>query len=149
MQAFHMSISDISSYIYYSYISNYLYIWVFMYFWYFDLHIILKWYYRDIHHISNLWHQLYSAKRKHHSNKCALNMRVWGMEKKEWDNREIDENSNCMDLQSETKNPSLSSNGRFEWHLHQSNWKGIQLPQNWFTSRESEHSPCNGQTKSL
>ena len=34
-----------------------------------------------------------------------------------------------------------------EWPLHQPTWKGIQLPQNWFTSKESEHSPCNGQAK--
>ena len=27
-----------------------------------------------------------------------------GMEKKEWEKREIDENSNCMDLKTETKN---------------------------------------------
>ena len=27
--------------------------------------------------------------------------------------------------------------------------KGIQLLRNWFTSRESEHSSCNGQEKAL
>ena len=56
---------------------------------------------------------------------------------------------NCMELQNEDKNPSLISHDRYEWPLHQKTWKGIQLPQNWFTTRESEHSPCNGQTKSL
>ena len=68
-----------------------------------------------------------------------------GMEKKEWENREIDENSKCVDLQLATETPSLSSNYMSEWPLHQPTWKGIQLPRNWFTSRESEHSPYNGQ----
>ena len=36
-----------------------------------------------------------------------------------------------------------------ELDLHQPTWKGIQLPQNWFTSRETEHSQCNGQAKAL
>ena len=54
-----------------------------------------------------------------------------------------------MDLQPANKTPSLSSHERFEWPLHQPTWKGIQLPQNWFTGRESEHSPCNGQEKDL
>ena len=54
-----------------------------------------------------------------------------------------------MGLKTETKNPSLSSNYRYELPLHQPTWKGIQLPQNWFTRRESEYSPCNGQAKSL
>ena len=54
-----------------------------------------------------------------------------------------------MDLQNATKTPSLSSNESYEWPFHQPNWKGIQLPQNWFTSRESEHSLCNGQEKPL
>ena len=54
-----------------------------------------------------------------------------------------------MELQPETKNHSLSSNERYEWHLHQPTWKGIQLPQNWFTSKESEQSSCNGQEKYL
>ena len=72
-----------------------------------------------------------------------------GMEKKEWENREIDENLKCMDLKNETKNPSLISIEISEFPLHQPTWKGIQLPQNWFTSRESEYWPCNGQEKSI
>ena len=54
-----------------------------------------------------------------------------------------------MDLKNKNKIPSLRSNYRSEWPLHQPTWKGIQLPRNWFTSRESEHSPCNGQAKAL
>ena len=50
----------------------------YMYFWYFELQSIWTWDYRAIHHISQLGIQIYSAKRKHHSNKCALNMRLWG-----------------------------------------------------------------------
>ena len=33
-----------------------------------------------------------------------------GMEKKEWETREIDENLNCMDLKNANKNTSLISN---------------------------------------
>ena len=36
-----------------------------------------------------------------------------------------------------------------EWTLHQPTFKGTQLTRNWVTSRESEHSPCNGQAKAL
>ena len=54
-----------------------------------------------------------------------------------------------MEIQPENKNPSLSSHDISEWPLHQPTWKGIQLPRNWFTSRESEHSPCNGQEKDI
>ena len=54
-----------------------------------------------------------------------------------------------MELQPETKTPSSRSNESYEWNIHQPNCKGIQLPRNWFTSRESEHSPCNGQAKAL
>ena len=54
-----------------------------------------------------------------------------------------------MDLQHETKNPSLSYNYRYECPLHQPTCKGIQLPQYWFTSKESEQSSCNGQAKAL
>ena len=71
------------------------------------------------------------------------------MEKKESENVEIDEKSNCMDLQPANKTPSFRTNERSEWNLHQPTWKGIQLPQNWFTSRESGHSSCIGQEKSL
>ena len=52
-------------------------------------------------------------------------------------------------LKNTNKNPSLRSHERSEWPLHQPTWKGIQLPRNWFISKESEHSPCNGQAKSL
>ena len=55
----------------------------------------------------------------------------------------------CMDLQPANKNPSLISHEISEWSLHQPTWKGIQLPLNWFTSRESEHSLFNGQSKAL
>ena len=54
-----------------------------------------------------------------------------------------------MVLQNATKYPLLSSNERSEWPLYQPTWKGIQLPRNCFTSRESEHSPCNGKAKAL
>ena len=54
-----------------------------------------------------------------------------------------------MDLQPETKKTSLIYDERSEFPLHQPTWKGIQLPRNWFTNRESEHSPCNRQEKSL
>ena len=54
-----------------------------------------------------------------------------------------------MNLKTETKNPSLISNERSEWPLHQPTWKGIQLPRNWFTGKVSVHSPCNGQEKDL
>ena len=54
-----------------------------------------------------------------------------------------------MDLQPSDKMSLLSSNESSEWPLHQPTWKGIQLPQNWFTTRESEHSQCNGQAKAL
>ena len=54
-----------------------------------------------------------------------------------------------MVLQHEKKDPLLISNYISEWNLHKPTWKGIQLPRNWFTSRESEHSLCNGQAKAL
>ena len=54
-----------------------------------------------------------------------------------------------MEIHPENKTPSLISNERYEWTLHQTTWKGIQLPRNWFTSRESEKSPCNGQAKAI
>ena len=54
-----------------------------------------------------------------------------------------------MELQHENKTTSLISKERYEFPLHKPTWKGIQLSRNWFTSRESEHSPCNGQAKSL
>ena len=76
-------------------------------------------------------------------------MRVWGNGEegmREWGNRwELE----FMDLQPANINPSLIFHDIFEWPLHQPTWKGIQIPRNWFTSRESEHSPCNGQAKSL
>ena len=50
----------------------------YMYFWYFDLKRIWTWYYKAMNHVLNIGHQLYSTKRKHHSNKCTINMRVWG-----------------------------------------------------------------------
>ena len=50
----------------------------------------------------------------------------------------------------EKKNASLISHDISELPLHQPTWKGIQLPRNWFTSRESEHSSFNtGQAKAL
>ena len=72
-----------------------------------------------------------------------------GGTKEEWDNRDIYENLYCMDFQPAAKKPSFNSNERPNWPLHQPTWKGIQLPWNWFTSRESERSLCNGQAKSL
>ena len=54
-----------------------------------------------------------------------------------------------MKIQTENKNPSLISHDKSEWPLHQPTWKGIQLPRNWFRSKGSEHSPCNGQEKAL
>ena len=54
-----------------------------------------------------------------------------------------------MELKTETKTPSFISNERYEWPIHQPTSKVIQLPQNWFTSKESEHSPCNGHAKAL
>ena len=54
-----------------------------------------------------------------------------------------------MELKTENKTPSLSSHESSEWPLNKPTWKGIQLPRNWFTSRESEHSLCKGQVKSL
>ena len=36
-----------------------------------------------------------------------------------------------------------------ECPLNQPIWKGIQLPRNWFTSRESEHSLYNGKEKTI
>ena len=50
----------------------------YMYLWYLELWSIWIWYYRDIHNIPNLGHQISSLKCKHHSNKCVINMRVWG-----------------------------------------------------------------------
>ena len=74
---------------------------------------------------------------------------VWGNGEegmREYGNRwELD----CMVLQPETENNSLISNERYEWSLYQPTWKGIQFPRNGFTSRESEHSLCNGQAKAL
>ena len=61
------------------------------------------------------------------------------MEKKECKNRGIYENLSCMELQTKTK----------QIHSSQPIWRGIELPRNWFTSRESEHSPCNGKEKLL
>ena len=52
----------------------------YMYLWCFELHRIWKWDYRAIHHIPNLGNYISSAKCKHHSNKWAINMRVWGNE---------------------------------------------------------------------
>ena len=54
-----------------------------------------------------------------------------------------------MDLQPETKIIHSHPNDSSEFPLHQPTLKGIQLPRNWFTDWESEHSPCNGQAKSL
>ena len=54
-----------------------------------------------------------------------------------------------MDIEPTTKTPSLSSNERYEWPVHQPTWKGIKIHRNWFTSKESEHSQCNGQAKAL
>ena len=54
-----------------------------------------------------------------------------------------------MEIQPENKNPSLIYNYSSKYPLHKPTWKGIQLPRNWFTSRESEHSPCNGQANTL
>ena len=120
-----------------------------MYLWYLELNIIWKWYYISIHHISNIVPQIFSSKCKHHSIKCVINMRVWGNGEeglREWGDRwEL----NWMELKTENKTPSLISHKRYEWTLHQPTWKGIQLHRNWFTSRESEHSPCNGQAKAL
>ena len=117
--------------------------------WYFDLHIIWTEEYRDIHHIPNIGHQISSTKCKHHSNNYAINMRVWGNGEeglREWGDRwELE----CMELKPENKTPSFISHDIFKFPLHQPNWKGIQLPWNLFTSRESEHSPCNGQAKAL
>ena len=77
----------------------------YMYFYYFDLQSIWTWDYRAIHHILQLGHQLSSSKRKHHSNKCAINMRVWGNGEegmREWGDRwEFDR----IDLQPTNKTP--------------------------------------------
>ena len=93
--------------------------------------------------IQNMYMILY------HSNKCAINMRVWengeeGM-REQGDVKEL----KCMKIQLATKNPSSIPNYSSKFPLHKPTWKGIQLPRNWFTSRESEHSSCNGQAKSF
>ena len=119
----------------------------YMYFWYFDLQVIWIWYYRDIHNITKLGHQISLA--KHASNKCDINMRVWGNEEegiREGGDREV---LNCMSLQITTKKLHSTPNESSELTLHQPTWKGIQLPRNWFTSRVSVHSLCNGQEKAL
>ena len=54
-----------------------------------------------------------------------------------------------MEIQHENKTHSLISHYISKFPMHKPTWKGIQLRRNWFTSRESEHSPCNGQEKAL
>ena len=44
----------------------------------FEIKRIWKWNYISIHNIPTLWYQMDIAKRKHNSNKCDINMRVWG-----------------------------------------------------------------------
>ena len=56
---------------------------------------------------------------------------------------------NCIDLKHETKALNSSPDDMCEWNIHQPTWKGIQLPRDGFTSRESEHSQCNGQEKAI
>ena len=66
-------------------------------------------------------------------------MREWG------DRCELE----CIEIKNENKTPSFISHERSQWPLHQPTWKEIQLPRNWLASKESEHSPCNGQAKDL
>ena len=54
-----------------------------------------------------------------------------------------------MEHQNKTKNTSLILNERSKFPLHQPTWKGIQLPRNWFTNREGEHSLYKGQAKAV
>ena len=70
---------------------------------YLDLNIICIQEYIYIHNKPNHFHQIYSSMCKHHSNMCAIIWEYGGMEKKEWENREIDENSNCMELNMKIK----------------------------------------------
>ena len=49
----------------------------YMDFWYLELQSICKEEWKYIHHITNLGHQISSAKCKHCYNKCIINMRVW------------------------------------------------------------------------
>ena len=65
------------------------------------------------------------------------------MEKKEWENREIDANLTIWTFNLRLKLLHLSlircMNGLSVKQIHR----------NWFTSRESEHSSCNGQENAL
>ena len=81
-----------------------------------------------MHRIAHIGNQMDTTKSKNNSNKCTINMRVWGNGEegmREGGDREV---SNCMDLQHENKTPSFRSNERYEWPLHKTTWKGFQLP---------------------
>ena len=114
-----------------------------MYSWYFELKIKWTQEYRYIHYIPHIGHQISSVKWNHHSNKCAIKWECGKMEKKEWENREIDENLTIWTFNLWLKLLHLSlircMNGLSVKQIHR----------NWFTSRESEHSSCNGQEKAL